>query len=96
MQTASSAQSIPIFSFDKSTRETAQKVYQSKESAEAFAGLKMPGAGTYQHYSMNGKQADAAKPSAPHAAFTHANRFAYPAGPLNRSAFQLALEPFCP
>eukprot|EP00740_Mantoniella_antarctica_P007540 CAMPEP_0181363378 /NCGR_PEP_ID=MMETSP1106-20121128/8678_1 /TAXON_ID=81844 /ORGANISM="Mantoniella antarctica, Strain SL-175" /LENGTH=324 /DNA_ID=CAMNT_0023477735 /DNA_START=42 /DNA_END=1016 /DNA_ORIENTATION=- len=77
-QPDSGVASNPIFSFDKSTRDQAGKVYQSKETADSFAGRNVPGAGTYDTYSMNGKQADAAKPSAPNAAFTKANRFKDP------------------
>ena len=77
-QPDSETTSNPIFSFDKATRDQAGKVYQSKETADAFAGRFVPGAGTYNSYSMNGRQHDAAKPSAPNPAFTKADRFRYP------------------
>ena len=78
IQPDSGTRSNPIFSFDKSTRDQAGLVYQSKESADAFAGRNVPGAGTYNTYSTCGKQADAAKPSAPFAAFSKAQRFKDP------------------
>lgn len=77
-QPDSGVPSNPIFSFDKSTRDQAGKVYQSKETSESFAGRNVPGAGTYDTHSMSGKQADAAKPSAPFAAFSKADRFKDP------------------
>ena len=53
-QPDSGVQSNPIFSFDKSTRDQACKVYQSKETADSFAGRGVPGAGTYNNPSMVG------------------------------------------
>ena len=77
-QPDSGVRSFPIFTFDKSNREQAAKVYQSKETADQFAGRNVPGAGTYNTYSMVGRQVNAAKPSAPSAAFSRADRFKDP------------------